>query len=269
MVVDVFGLKRIEMGIISKLMRLTPFYDRYNLAEQRKNENLKRQMEEKLLPLITRFYKTFISESDLVFDIGANVGNRVAALLQCNAKVIAIEPQEECVKVLQERFKDRILIEQLGLSNESGYLVLYKASDNTVSSFSETFIKKTKDRFKYSEWESTVQVPVTTLDKLIEKYGIPKFCKIDVEGFELNVLQGLTQAIPFISFEYCVPEMQENMMACVKRLHYLSPQALFNYSIEESMEWALDDWMNFDDFILHLQKESFKKTLFGDIYFKI
>jgi hypothetical protein len=106
------------------------------------------------------------------------------------------------------------------------------------------------------------------MDNLIVKYGIPKFCKIDVEGYELQVLKGLHQPIPFLSIEYCVPEMQNQLKDCIDYLHNLAPNGAFNYSIGESMKWALTSWMNFDEFYKHLNSADFVKTSFGDIYFR-
>ena len=52
------------------------------------------------------------------------------------------------------------------------------------------------------EWADHAVVPVTTLDALIDRYGLPAFCKIDVEGFEEAVVRGLSRPIPSVSFEF-------------------------------------------------------------------
>jgi hypothetical protein len=70
------------------------------------------------------------------------------------------------------------------------------------------------------ESESTLDVPVTTLDDTISKLGVPQHCKIDVEGYELEVLKGLSQAIPTPSFEY---HLRNNGTArAIASLNYLS-----------------------------------------------
>lgn len=50
------------------------------------------------------FYGAFVKKNDLCFDVGANMGNRITPMLNIGAKIIAIEPQEECCKYLRLKF---------------------------------------------------------------------------------------------------------------------------------------------------------------------
>ncbi|HEU5166689.1 MAG TPA: FkbM family methyltransferase [Chitinophagaceae bacterium] len=218
-------------------------------------------------PLMISFYQKWVKPGGLVFDIGANVGNRIGLFLELGAKVIAVEPQQACVEILQKKYGNKIHIENIGLSHSEGELELHIADESTISSFSEEFITKTgANRFKRNKWKETVKVPVSTFDKLIEKYGVPDFSKIDVEGFELEVLRGLNQKTPFLSFEYCVPEMSEKLYECVQRINTIDPSASYNYSIGESFVLASDKWYSFPEFLSLIKERSFHKTLFGDIY---
>jgi FkbM family methyltransferase len=256
------------MGILDKLLKPTPFYVLFKKYLQKQNELKQTKLEAALHPLRLKFYKQFINPSDTVFDVGANVGNRVVSFLECGANVIAVEPQPFCVDILRKKFGNKIIIKNLGLGETSGELEMHISNDTTVSSFSEDYINSTKERFKYSKWIDTIKVPITTLDDLIAQHGVPKFCKIDVEGFELQVLKGLHQAIPFLSIEYCVPEMQQQLKACVDHLHGLMPNGQFNYSVGESMQWAQTSWMDFNEFDKHINTAGFIGTSFGDIYFR-
>jgi FkbM family methyltransferase len=49
--------------------------------------------------------------------------------------------------------------------------------------------------------EASMTVPVTTLDKAIDEFGVPTFCKIHVEGFESDALKGLSKPIPLLALD--------------------------------------------------------------------
>ena len=70
------------------------------------------------------------------------------------------------------------------------------------------------------QWESTAYVPVTTLDELVTTHGRPDFCKIDVEGYEPEVLSGLSQPLPVIQFEFH-GELMADAAACLDKLETL------------------------------------------------
>ncbi|HET9747040.1 MAG TPA: FkbM family methyltransferase [Chitinophagaceae bacterium] len=218
-------------------------------------------------PMMKAFYQKWITPGSLVFDIGANVGNRIDIFLELGANVVAVEPQKECIQTLREKFGTRISIENIGLSNKEGELDFHLANESTISSFSGEFISKTSaDRFKRNKWEKTIKVNVSTFDKLIEKYGVPRFSKIDVEGFELEVLQGLNQKVSALSFEYCVPEMSGKLYECLERIKLLDPSASYNYSVGESFSLSAANWLSFADFSALVKERAFHKTGFGDIY---
>lgn len=223
-----------------------------------------------LHPQRVGFYKQLISQNDLVFDVGANLGNRIEVFLDIKTKVIAVEPQPSCVEVLKKKFGDKIIIEQMALGAAPGIATLHIADKNTISSLSSDFINRTKQtRFKRNKWENKLEVTVVSIESLIKKYGLPKFCKIDVEGFENEVLKGLETPLPCLSFEYCVPEMIDNALECIERLSQISSNYLFNYSIGESMKFEMENWLDATSFNKVILSNEFSNTLFGDIYCKI
>jgi FkbM family methyltransferase len=218
-------------------------------------------------PAMMLLYQKWVKPNSMVFDIGANVGNRIDVFLELGARVVAIEPQKSCVDILHQKFGNKITVENIGLSSSEGELDLHIADESTISSFSNEFIAKTgADRFKRNRWHKTEKVHVSTLDHLMAKYGVPAFCKIDVEGFEIEVLKGLNQKVPALSFEYCVPEMSGKLYECLERIHQIDSKALFNYSIGESFILASDKWLSFSDFATVARDKKFHNTLFGDIY---
>ncbi|HSW37933.1 MAG TPA: FkbM family methyltransferase [Acidobacteriota bacterium] len=179
-------------------------------------------------PALLRLYSGFISKGDLVFDVGANVGDYTEIFLDLGATVVAIEPQPVCIDILKKRFSqnpDVILITK-GLSNEETTRQFFVSTKNhATSTFSEKF--KTEGPFNNRKWDKQLDIQTTTLDALIRDYGLPRFCKIDVEGYEYEVLDGLHAAIPAISFEYSLKLLEETER-CVRHLSSLGPME-YNY----------------------------------------
>ena len=214
------------------------------------------------------FYSTLIKKNDLCFDIGANYGNRSEVFLKLGAKVVAFEPQPKPLKFLRRKFKDKIIVEDKALGPNVGKSDLFISSASTLTSMSEEWIDEVKNiRFKQANWNDKIEVEVTTLDEMIEKYGKPAFCKIDVEGFEIEVLKGLTQPIGTISFEFTIPEFVDKAIDGVNYLKKLD-KILCNYSSGETLVFAFDKWLNPQDFIQVFKNLPDKGIVDGDIYVK-
>ena len=221
-----------------------------------------------------RFYSQFVSEGDLCFDIGANIGNRTKVFLKLGAIVVAVEPQNNCMRKLLKKYgnnKSVFLVHKaLGAEEGEGNLIL--SNSHTVSSMSKEWIDCVKDSDMFFtstsafQWSKNVTVPVTTLDKLIEKYGSPAVCKIDVEGFEYQVIKGLSRSVKMISFEFTpTPRLIDLTIESIKHLSTIG-DVQFNYSFGETMVLALPEWVDTEkicDIVLSIPD----KTAFsGDIY---
>ncbi len=169
---------------------------------------------------LRRLYRGIIGPGDLAFDVGAHVGNRTRALRAVGARVVAVEPQALFHRWLSATLPRDVVLHRAGIGASAGKLELAVSRRHpTVSSGSADWLGDVADTptFAGVAWDATETVEQTTLDALIAIHGRPRFCKIDVEGMEPEVLAGLTQSIPWIAVEY-VPAALNRARACLERL---------------------------------------------------
>jgi FkbM family methyltransferase len=216
-----------------------------------------------------RLYRQFVQPGDLVFDVGAHVGDRIATFRRLRAKVVAVEPQPALVTTLKMLYgrKRNVAIEAKAVGRNAGTIAMKINVDNpTVSTVSEAFIDAARGAAGWDEqiWESSVDVPMTTLDALIAAHGRPAFIKIDVEGFEEEALAGLTQAVKALSFEFTT--IQRGLArACVERCVALG-YSRFNAALGESQK--LGEWRSAGE-IMRWLDELPDAANSGDIYARL
>jgi FkbM family methyltransferase len=191
-------------------------------------------------------YRSFVGAGDLVFDIGAHVGDRTGSLRRLGARVVAVEPQPLCARALRALFNDddRVAVVEAACADRPGRIGMHLNSANpTVSTASADFVRAARGASGWQEqvWDTRIEVRATSLDSLITEYGLPAFVKIDVEGFEDVVLRGLASALPALSFEFTTIR-REVALRCLDRLARLGPYR-FNLSLGESHALA-DRWVS-------------------------
>jgi FkbM family methyltransferase len=154
-----------------------------------------------------RFLRPHVRPGETVFDIGANTGEWTAEIRRLGGEVIAVEPQSECVAQLRSRFEGdpSVRVVEAAAADRDGEGVLHLAATGSAhASMSEEWRQAAIAHrgMPTDAWVGTERVTVTTLDSLIERFGVPGFCKIDVEGLEPQVLAGLSKPLPVVTFEF-------------------------------------------------------------------
>jgi FkbM family methyltransferase len=212
------------------------------------------------------FYRQFVTAGDVVIDVGANFGNRAKVFHRLGAIVVAVEPQTVCADFLSAVFRkaDNFRLVRTALGASPGQLEMRLSDVSAISSLSPDWIRAvtSSGRFSAETWSRTETVPVDTLDNLIAAHGRPAFVKIDVEGFERQVLSGLSAPVRALSFEF-TPEMMATTLGCIDDLCALG-EARFQLVIGESMVFAGDRWMTAGEIRDVLAKVS--PADFGDVY---
>jgi len=166
------------------------------------------------------FYAQFIQPGDIVFDVGANQGEYAECFAKEGAKVVAIEPNEAHRLRLQalSGFLD-IIPEFVAISDRSGTATLNICSTSGYSTLAAADSDWMADSPDYQtvEWVGEAQVQTVTLDALAEKHGAPSFVKIDIEGYELTALNGMSFKPRYVSFEYGV-RRKDIAFGCITHL---------------------------------------------------
>ena len=192
-----------------------------------------------------RLYRSLVEPGDLVFDVGAHVGDRVAVFRRLGARVVAVEPQPALVRTLKLLYgrDPAVTIETVALGRATEPIELWINLDNpTVSTVSADFIRAAAGAggWEGQAWTKAVGVPMTTLDRLIARHGTPAFAKIDVEGYEAEVLAGLARPIAALSFEFTTIQ-REVARAALERCVALG-YARFEAALGESQQLVHGSW---------------------------
>ena len=200
-----------------------------------------------------KFYGNVISRAGdgLVFDIGANGGNKAIIFAKSCARVVCVEPSPEAAHILAERFAnhENVIIVPSGVGSCSGSLPfhVFGGTDpyNTFSlKWVDSLSASSDEAGLAKEVQDVIQISVTTLDKLIDEYGLPSYIKIDVEGYEAEVLKGLTRNVNMISFECNLPEFEREALECLERLDEIQSGPRFNFCIyAPPTKFALQSWV--------------------------
>jgi FkbM family methyltransferase len=221
--------------------------------------------------VLTRIYAPFIRSGDLCFDIGAHLGDRIRTWSKLGARIVAVEPHPGMMRWLRRWYgqKPNVVLVEQAVAAQPGVGTLWMSRlTPSVSTLSQEWLTAVKQnrRFAGVRWEEQVPVTVTTLDALIAQHGKPAFCKIDVEGAELDVLQGLSHALPALSFEY-IPVTIETTLGCINRLSQLGHYE-YNWRVSEFPRLRSRVWLSPEEMATDLTRMS-PDSNSGDVYARL
>jgi len=213
------------------------------------------------------FYRRWIRPGDLVFDIGANLGNRTRVFAGLGARVVALEPQAHCYAALRWQFlwPSRVTVVRAAAGRDNTPQRMVQFETDVLSSMNPAWIETARQSDRFGELRPVreVTVPCVTLDQLIAAHGQPTFTKIDVEGYEAQVLEGLSQPAGTLSYEV-TPEMSCAAHACLQQLVRLGYER-FHFSLGESMELT-GNWFDAPTLQRQLDQLSVGRSDFADVY---
>jgi len=215
------------------------------------------------------FYSQFFASSDLVFDVGANQGEYAELFVSNGARVIAIEPNPAFRSRLQNLAKIRPIIPEFcAVGDHEGSATLNVCSQPGFSTLQTEMIEWAKDSPDYRgvQWTSKVNVPVFTLDSLAERHGLPTFVKIDVEGFEYEVISGMSFNPRFVSFEFGARH-KRTALRCINDLGKRG--YLFNPIIGRVFAFESAHWLSAQDATDWLTAYSVDRGEYGDMFARL
>jgi FkbM family methyltransferase len=215
---------------------------------------------------IVSFYRPFISKGDICFDIGANVGQKTEIFLKLGAKVVAVEPQHSCFNFLKGIYKKNgnVTLINAALGATVGKQEMMICEANAMSSLSPDWVLKAKEIWKDHEWNDKEIVQVETLDRLISRFGLPHFIKIDVEGFEIDVIKGLNKKVPFICFEL-TPITARRLKDAYDHLSKYG-EISFNLAKGEPINFVFKEWVKWEEASKYVAKN--QNNIFCDVFVK-
>lgn len=226
---------------------------------------------ESVLKSLKAFYRPLLPPGALVFDIGANIGTYSLAFSSLGARVVALEPNPDCVRhMLLSYGPARIETLQAAAGDRNGLATISLSEEvDPISSMSDDWIESIQRVHPdyAGQWSQKVPVPMVTLDSVIQHFGVPYFIKIDVEGFEENVLDGLSTQPRLLSFEFNTAFLEATFRCLDNKL--FSDASRFNFAFGDPDAFVLPQWVGRDELKRTLSSKAqaaAEAELQGDIF---
>lgn len=166
-----------------------------------------------------------LSKDDIVFDVGANMGIVANWFAQRCKHIHAFEPHPgniATIKSQQElRNIDNITLHNIALGRTHSKMQLHVKQFHGHHSLGDVDNSPTIDK---------IEVDVNTIDEVAKNLGIKaiNFLKIDVEGFESDVLHGAENLLKNKKIEYILFELQDSILQSINRTSSEVFEIIFN-----------------------------------------
>jgi FkbM family methyltransferase len=206
----------------------------------------------------------------MLFDIGANRGLYTLANLSKYEKIILIDANPELCQQLRKIFasQPKCVIEHLLVSKDSG-VPFYFCQADTLSTASLFWVNSSRFTQTHS-WQRVDNLLTAGIDQLVEKHGIPSYIKIDVEGYEKNVIMSMTRRYCPIAFEWA----EESLEEILETIGYLDGIGFQEFAVQQKDDYdylpPTEAYTTCGDIIALLRKECnrARKELWGMIHCK-
>lgn len=218
---------------------------------------------------------------NMLIDIGANIGDYTYAFMQKKElaleRFIIVEPNPSLIIQLKERFKNNptVTIINKAASNEKNHIEFFISNISTISTADRNFIEKSRFATRLGgpyQWNQKILVETIGVDDLISIHGVPRFLKIDVEGYEYNVIKSITKKYDceWVGFEWH-EEFVEDAIRCVTHLYDLGWKKFGFTDMGEGHDTGYDlfpkETMDFDVVINKLKSyDPSRSTMWGMIF---
>ena len=219
------------------------------------------------------FYRKFLgshpAKNKLIFDVGANMGHKSLIFSKLAKKVVAFEPSKKLFGFLQQRFKNsNITLFNYALGSSVSESKIYVVENNEAyNSLNKKHIETTTSNRGIATLETVKRqiVKVETLENFIQKFKIPKYIKIDVEGFELEVLRGLRTPVPLISFEANLPEFRSESILSIEYLDEIS-SGRYRFNFATGNYFLKQDFLEMEEAIRFIKETDLR---YVEIYVRL
>jgi FkbM family methyltransferase len=143
--------------------------------------------------------RNFVHPGNVCFDVGANIGVYSAVLARAvgpEGHVHAFEPVPHIRQKLQRNLGlngfDWVTVNDVGLGDTNAELPMHQVKEGTFRAGTSSFVRNTTIQEMGDELFQVRPAQIITMDDYVQRNNIKRlnFIKIDVEGFELNVLLG-------------------------------------------------------------------------------